>query len=301
MLTSASTRFPVDSTDAALQPLSPLPRAVLPPLPPPSPRTVSLLQQGGLQISGAEAVPEPAAVSVQAASAFLDKLNVPSNAIPSKDRNFPVDVLTPQQAASGAVSGSVLSASVAAGLTTSSRQDTHSSLAPSSSRSTPPRSAQPPRASAQPSLPQHVLPSVSASVAESVAGAAASGRVHTGAKSAVPRCDRLRCRSRRQLPASPPGSACACACVRLRGVTYAYACTCACAYAYACSHVRRRTRVRRLDILGGRTSNPSKGVASLERPSVPVYLLRWPVPELGQYSQRSLPAVVRSGMCPLSE
>jgi hypothetical protein len=50
--------------------------------------------------------------------------------------------------------------------------------------------------------------------------------------------------------------------------------------------------------LGGRTSNPSKGVASLERPSVPVYLSRWPVPELGQYYQRSLPAVVRSGMCP---
>jgi hypothetical protein len=47
--------------------------------------------------------------------------------------------------------------------------------------------------------------------------------------------------------------------------------------------------VRRLDILGGRTSNPSKGVASLERPSVPVYLLRWPAPELGRYSQRSLP------------
>ena len=52
-----------------------------------------------------------------------------------------------------------------------------------------------------------------------------------------------------------------------------------------------------------RSSGPWVAVpasASLERPSVPVYLSRWPVPEMGQYSQRSLPAVVRSGMCPLA-
>ena len=63
--------------------------------------------------------------------------------------------------------------------------------------------------------------------------------MRTGAKPAVPRCDRLRCRSRRQLPASPLDSAYACARVCVRGVTYAYACTCAYAYAYAyaCLHV----------------------------------------------------------------
>ena len=70
-------------------------------------------------------------------------------------------------------------------------------------------------------------------------------------------------------------------------------------------HIHTRAYVLMLDThvnalvwtLGGRI--PAS--ASLERPSVPVYLSRWPVPELGQYYQRSLPAVVRSGMCPLTE
>ena len=110
---------------------------------------------------------------------------------------------------------------------------------------------------------------------------------------------RLRCRSRRQPPALPPAKRAAF--VHVRSHVFRLICT----YMRMHIHIRVCAYVLMLDVacafvwtLGGRTSNPSKGVASLERPSVPVYLSRWPVPELGQHYQRSLPAVARSGMCP---
>ena len=137
-------------------------------------------------------------------------------------------------------------------------------------------------------------------MAGAVADRGSWARAHWRDKPAMPLCDRLRCRSRRQLPASPPA---------LRAHAPAYACEASHVHMHVHVHMHMHMHVRMLDValcafvwtLGGRTSNPSKGVASLERPSVPVYLSRWPVPELGRYSQRSLPAVVRSGMCPLTE
>ena len=110
---------------------------------------------------------------------------------------------------------------------------------------------------------------------------------------------RLHCRSHRQPPALPPAKRAAF--VHVRSHVFRLTCT----YMRMHIHIHVCAYVLMLDVacafvwtLGGCTSNPSKGVASLERPSVPVYLSRWPVPELGRYYQRSLPAVARSGMCP---
>ena len=133
-------------------------------------------------------------------------------------------------------------------------------------------------------------------------------------RGSMPQQCACRCRSP---PASVPPSVCAAAraasrprchllnalhaytCDRMCLGSNVHICICISIYVRVCAYVLM------LDVacafvwtLGGRTSNPSKGVASLERPSVPVYLSRWPVPELGQYYQRSLPAVARSGMCP---